>query len=206
MKRSKKIMIIAAAIIAACGVLVAAINVYVVAFSSRYMFDIEELPEGKYDCILILGAGLRPDGTPSDMLRDRLDKGIELYRLGAADVLLLSGDRSGDHYDEVSAMKKYCISQGISEDVILCDEFGFHTFGSIRNTYDLDIFEKIIIVTQKYHLSRAVSIARGLGLDACGVATDEQNYRGQLYRDVREVMARTKDFFQTLNRRLMRIK
>ena len=206
MKRIKKILIIAAALVAACGILVASINIYIVAFSSRYILDADEITDEKYDCILILGAGLRADGYPSDMLKDRLDTGIALYKMGLSNVLLLSGDCSGEDYDEVSAMKRYCLEQGVSEDSILCDNFGFSTFESMCNIYSLDIFEKIIIVTQKYHLSRAINIARGMGLDARGVSADTRAYHGQAYRNIREVMARTKDFFQTVNRKMMRIK
>lgn len=206
MKNIKKTLIIAAALVAACGILVAAINIYIVAFSSRYILGADEIADEKYDCIVILGAGLRADGYPSDMLKDRLDTGIELYKMGVSNVLFLSGDCSGEHYDEVSAMKKYCIEQGVSEDVIVCDNWGFSTFESMCSVYGFDVFEKIIIVTQKYHISRAINIARGIGLDAYGVSADTRTYHGQTYRNIREMMARTKDFFQTVNRRLMRIK
>lgn len=202
----KKILLIAAAFIAACVILIASLNIYVLCNSSKYILNEPELGEEKYDCILILGAGIRADGTPSDMLRDRLDTGIVLYKLGYSDVLLLSGDCSGEDYDEVSAMKNYCLLNGVSEDDIVCDNEGFSTFESVCNTWNADIFERIIIVTQEYHLSRAIHIARELGLYAVGISADRNTYRGQIYRDVREAFARTKDFFQTLNHKFMRIK
>ena len=202
----KKILFIAAAFIAACVILIASLNIYVICDASNYILNEPELGEEKYDCILILGAGLRADGTPSDMLRDRLDTGIGLYRLGHSDVLLLSGDCSGEDYDEVSAMKNYCLSNGVPEEDIVCDNEGFSTFESVCNTWNSDAFERIIVVTQEYHLSRAIYIARGLNLDAVGICADRHSYRGQIYRDAREAFARTKDFFQTVNRQLMRIK
>ena len=202
----KKILLIAAAFIAACVILVASLNLYIVCNSSKYILNEPDLGEDRYDCILVLGAGIRADGTPSDMLRDRLDTAIGLYRLGYSNVLLLSGDCSGADYDEVSVMKNYCLANGVSEEDIACDNEGFSTFESICNTWGADIFERIIIVTQEYHLSRAIYIARGLDLDAVGVSADRNTYMGQTYRDLRETFARTKDFFQTVNRQMMRIK
>lgn len=202
----KKTLIIAAAFIAACVILMAFINVYEVCYSEKYILSESELGDEKYDCILVLGAGIRANGAPSDMLRDRLDTAIALYTKGCSDVLLLSGDRSGSDYDEVSVMKNYCLSQGVAEEDIVCDYSGFSTFESVCNTWSADLFERIIVVTQKYHLSRAVYIARKLKLDAVGVSADLHKYRGQLYRDAREVVARTKDFFLTASRQSMRIK
>ncbi len=150
------------------------------------------------DCILILGAGVRDDGTPSNMLEDRLKVGIELYNSGAAPKILLSGDNSRDDYNEPETMKRYCVENGVPEEDIVLDYAGFSTYESLFRARDVFCTENIIIVTQKYHLYRALYVAEKLGLDAVGVSADLRTYRGQSYRDLRETAARNKDFLFTL--------
>ena len=154
--------------------------------------------DDKYDCILVLGAGLRNDGTPSDMLEDRLKIAINLYNEGYSDIILLSGDRSGDHYDEVSAMREYCLDNGVPSEDILCDNFGFSTYESLYNTAKMQDVERVIVVTQSYHLYRALYIAEKMGLDVCGASADLRGYRKQMYREIREILARTKDFYKVI--------
>jgi len=157
---------------------------------------LHELPEeSRYECIVVLGAGLRSDGTPSDMLRDRLDAAVSLYRRGASEYVLLTGDCSGEDYDEVSAMQKYCIERGVPAEALLCDGEGFSTYESIENTDDRG-FTDVIVVTQTYHLHRAIYIAHRMGMEADGFSADYNTYRGQLLRDFREYAARFKDFLK----------
>ena len=150
------------------------------------------------DYILVLGAGLRSDGSPSDMLSDRLRVGISLMNKGFCDKLLLSGDNSGEHYNEVGAMRDFSIANGIDESKIITDGKGFSTYESIVNALKDFGAEKIVIITQKYHLYRALYIAEKLGIEAYGVHADLRTYRGQLYRDIREHFARFKDFLLTI--------
>lgn len=150
------------------------------------------------DCILILGAGVRDDGTPSHMLEDRLKVGIELYNSGAAPKILVSGDNSRDDYNEPETMKRYCVENGVPEEDIVLDYAGFSTYESLFRARDVFCAENIIIVTQKYHLYRALYVAEKLGLGAVGVSADLRTYRGQSYRDLRETAARNKDFLFTL--------
>lgn len=173
-------------------ILFSALNIYVISATEKRVLSASNIG-GNYDCILVLGAGLRADGSPSDMLEDRLYIAIALYRLGRSEKILLSGDRSGEHYDEVGAMKKYCIQNGIPENDIITDTLGFSTYESIYNARALDGFERIIIVSQSYHLYRAVYIADKMGFDAVGASADVRKYSGQLYRDIREGFARIKD-------------
>ena len=149
---------------------------------------------GDVDCIMVLGCSVRPDGTPSGMLRDRLDKGIELYEDGVSDRLLMSGDHGRKNYDEVNRMKQYAIDEGIPSGDIFMDHAGFSTYESMYRARDVFQAEKVIIVTQRYHLYRALYAAKQLGLDAYGVASDQRTYAGQKRRDVRELLARGKDF------------
>ena len=150
------------------------------------------------DYILVLGAGLRSDGSPSDMLSDRLRVGISLMNKGFCDKLLLSGDNSGEHYNEVGAMRDFSIANGIDECKIITDGKGFSTYESIVNALKDFGAKKIVIITQEYHLYRALYIAEKLGIEAYGVHADLRTYRGQLYRDIREHFARFKDFLLTI--------
>ena len=150
------------------------------------------------DYILILGAGLKNDGSPSDMLTDRLLTGIDLINKAEANKLLLSGDNSGSKYNEVGAMKEFVLDRGIGSDIIVLDNEGFSTYESLyRAKYEFGA-EKIVIITQEYHLHRALYIAREFGIEAYGVSADIRAYRGQTYRDIREHLARCKDFFLCL--------
>lgn len=150
-----------------------------------------------YDAIVVLGAGLRADGTPSNMLEDRLKGAIELYKKGIAPKIIVSGDCTDEYYDEVSAMQKYCIDNGVSENDIIRDDNGFSTYETMDNVVNKMGYKKIIVVTQKYHIYRSVYIARRMGADADGFSTDYRDYifLAQLYRDIREMAARFKDFF-----------
>ena len=146
------------------------------------------------DCILVLGCGVRSDGTPSDMLHDRLRRGVELYDLAAAPKLLMSGDHGREGYDEVDAMKSFAVSAGVASEHVFMDHAGFSTYESMYRAKEIFQAEKILIVTQGYHLYRAIYIAQSLGLEAYGVAADYRGYSGQIVRDIREILARVKDF------------
>ena len=152
----------------------------------------------KYDAIVVLGAGLRPDGTPSNMLEDRLKGAIELYKKGVAPKIIVSGDCSGEHYDEVSAMKKFCVDNGVPEADVLRDDKGFSTYETMDNVVRGMGYKNIIVVTQKYHIYRSVYLARRMGAEADGFSTDycEYIFWAQRKRDVREFAARIKDFFK----------
>lgn len=146
------------------------------------------------DCILVLGCYVHSDGNPSDMLHDRLQRGVELYELGAAPKLLMSGDHGRTNYDEVAAMKQFAINAGIPSEHIFMDHAGFSTYESIYRAKKIFGAKKILIVTQEYHLYRALYIADRLGVEAYGVSADYRSYSGQTGRDIREFLARVKDF------------
>lgn len=190
---------IIAAILVVLLALVAVVNRAVVWEASRseiYDCNKEINIDKKYDCILVLGAGVRTDGTPSHMLEDRLRGAVALYEAGVSDVLLLSGDNSGEDYDEVSAMVKYCLEHGVPESAIVRDDIGFSTSESVYNTVRTLGYRDIIVVTQEYHLYRAMYMIKRMGADADGFATDYRAYSMQIKRDVREYVARCKDFLK----------
>lgn len=146
------------------------------------------------DCILVLGCGVREDGTPSDMLYDRLTRGVELYKMAAAPKLLMSGDHGREEYDEVAVMKQFAIDAEVPSGDVFMDHAGFSTYESIYRAKEIFQADKILIVTQKYHLYRAIHIANRLGIEAYGVDADYRTYAGQSVRDLREVLARVKDW------------
>lgn len=150
------------------------------------------------DCILVLGCGVYADGTPSAMLTDRLKQSIALYNAGAAPKLLMSGDHGQKNYDEVNTMKQYAVDAGVPDSDIFMDHAGFSTYESVYRAKEIFGAEKIIIVTQRYHLYRALHIANAFGLEAYGVSADLRSYRGQTYRDIREILARNKDFITAI--------
>ncbi len=150
------------------------------------------------DCILILGCGVRSDGTPSGMLSDRLQQGISLYDSGASDRLLMSGDHGREDYDEVNLMKEIAMDSGVPSENIFMDHAGFSTYESMYRARDIFQAKKVLVVTQKYHMYRALYDARRLGLDAYGVASDPRRYGGQKIRDAREMLARVKDVLYTI--------
>ena len=177
-----------------CLLVVAGINIYMIADSSQQILTEEE--ESKLtdvDYILVLGASVHGT-TPSPMLSDRLDMGIALYEAGVSDTLLMSGDGIGDYYDEVRTMELYALNQGVAEEDIELDPQGLCTFDSMKRAMEEYQGDKIVIVTQKYHMYRALYIANKLGIEAYGVNSDPRSYSGQENREIREIAARCKDF------------
>lgn len=192
MKIIKKIVIALLCIGIVCGIGVFGIDFYVRKSTENYILPPENAGSG-YDCILVLGCGVWGE-TPSHMLEDRLLQGIELCQNGASEKMLMSGDHGREGYDEVNVMKDFAIERGIASENIFMDHAGFSTYESMYRAKEIFKAEKILIVTQDYHLYRAIYDARALGLEAYGVASNPREYGGQLYRDIREILARNKDF------------
>lgn len=180
-------------------ILVFGINFYVKASTKKQIIDNEsELSNlSDVDCILILGAGVR-NNTPSPMLEDRLLKGIELYNKNISNKIIMSGDHGREEYDEVNIMKDFAIDKGIKSEDIFMDHAGFSTYESIYRAKEIFEAKKIIIVTQSYHLYRALYIANSLGIEAYGVSADLRTYTNQLSREIREIVARDKDFIKCI--------
>lgn len=149
------------------------------------------------DCILILGAGVWGD-KPSPMLEDRLLEGINLYNKNVSAKIIMSGDHGKEDYDEVNIMKEYAIQKGIPSENIFMDHAGFSTYESIYRAKEIFGAKKMVIVTQKYHLYRALYIANKLGVEAYGVNSDPRKYVGETSREIREILARDKDFVKCI--------
>ena len=182
-----------AAICAALG-----ISEYVKRSVSDKMLSPEEAAnQGNIDCIIVLGCRVNGE-TPSPMLSDRLLRGIELYDMDAAPKLLMSGDHGRTNYDEVNAMKQFAIDRGVPSEDVFMDHAGFSTYETMYRAKEVFAAKRVLIVTQSYHLYRAVYIAEKLGLEAYGVSSDLQSYVRQDYYDFREILARDKDFVKTI--------
>lgn len=205
MKTKKVRRILLICLIAAFGLclvgagIVFGIDAYVVHSTSHQLLTPEEAAAMEdVDCILVLGCKVKSNGVPSDMLEDRLRRGVELFHAGAAPKLLMSGDHGTMTYNEVQSMKQYAIDNEIASSDIFMDHAGFSTYESIYRAQDIFQANKIIIVTQEYHLYRALYIANALGIEAYGVDADYRNYSGQTAMDIREILARNKDFLTSI--------
>lgn len=175
------------------------INVYMDKTTDENLLTLEECSNMEADCILVLGAGVAANGNPSWMLEDRILTSEELYNIHASKKIVMSGDHGREGYDEVNTMKNYAINDNIPSEDIFMDHAGFSTYDSLYRIKEIFGAKKIIIVTQEYHLTRALYIAKKLGLEAYGVAADKRDYLSmQRYREFREYIARTKDFLKVL--------
>lgn len=194
-----KIILVVLCVGLVCGIFMLSINAYVKAAYKSNIISVENALELEdVDCIIVLGCLVKSNGEPSDMLADRLTQGIELYFLGVAPKLLMSGDHGSKKYDEVSVMKQYAVDYDVPSSDVFMDHAGFSTYDSIYRAKEIFGADKVIIVTQEYHLYRAIYIAEKFGIEAYGVAADLRSYRNQIQRDVREILARNKDWLFTV--------
>ncbi|WP_338627418.1 ElyC/SanA/YdcF family protein [Clostridium baratii] len=150
------------------------------------------------DAIIVLGAGVDDNGVASDILVDRLETALEVYKNSASSKFLLSGDHGKIGYNEVGAMKDYIMDhENIKEENIFLDHAGFSTYETMYRAKEIFKVKKAIIVTNEYHLPRALYIADKMGIEAYGVNADKRNY---IYIDnykKRENLAKIKDFMYT---------
>lgn len=149
-----------------------------------------------YQAILVLGGGVR-GGYPTPILKERLDTGIYLYKKGIAPKILMSGDNGSVHYDEVSVMRRYALEQGVPSEDIFMDYAGFSTYESMYRAEYIFGIAKMVVVTQEYHLYRALYIAESMDIEVIGVSATKNILSGHEIRLTREFFAQTKDFFTT---------
>jgi SanA protein len=176
-----------------CGLLAVAVPNLIVWLGGRtpVTTDVAKVPHAQ--AALVLGAQVYRDGRPSIMLRDRVDAAAELYRAGRVDKLLLSGDHSRVDYDEVGTMRRLLLDQGIPAEDIFTDHAGFDTWDSAQRARRVFDVSSAVVVTQRFHMARALYDARRAGLKVTGYAADRRDYgkiMGKLR--VREAAARVK--------------
>lgn len=163
--------------------------VWLISFKST----VEPAQAKPVDAIIILGAYVRPDGALSWILQDRLDTGLELYRVGLAPKILVSGDHGHKNYNEVQAMKDYLLDHDVPAQDIFMDHAGFDTYDSLYRAHDIFQVNSAIIVTQNFHLPRALYIAKRLGINAQGV--EARLYYPWWYANtIRDSLARVKAY------------
>ena len=203
MKKHIKILIIILSCLICAGILGTSVlllaNGYVKHSTADQILTSEQAAAlAGVDCILVLGCLVKSDGSPSDMLYDRISVGVTLYQNGASPKLLMSGDHGQKEYDEVNTMKAYAINAGVPSADVFMDHAGFSTYESVFRAKEIFGAKRIVIVTQEYHLYRALYIANALGIEAYGVSADLRGYSGQTKRDLREILARIKDLGYSL--------
>ncbi len=197
-KKTKLFILISICLIVFAIIYAFSINAYVKSKTKGNILTEEQIQtKENIDCILVLGAKVE-NGKPRPMLKDRLDVGIKLYNNKVSPKLLMSGDHGQKQYDEVNVMKSYAESLGVPSEDVFMDHAGFSTYESVYRAKEIFKAKKIVIVTQKYHLYRALYIAERLGVEAYGVASDPRQYAGQFGRDFREILARNKDFIKCI--------
>lgn len=138
---------------------------------------------------LVYGAGLAPGGVPSPVLAQRLDAALALYHGGKVEALLLSGDNSDRFHVETHAMAQYVRDRGVPDSAIQQDTAGLSTYDSSVRARSIFGVRRALLVTQRFHLTRALYIANSVGIDAWGVAADESSPRTRRYA-LRETLSR----------------
>ena len=171
------------------------INFYVILSTKNRIVSGDSELLTDIDYIVVLGAGIRR-GKPSPMLEDRLKTGISLYNNDISNKILITGDHMNDDYDEVTVMKNYLLEHGIPEEDIITDNYGISTYDSIYRVKNVYKSNKVVIVSQRYHLYRALFLSDNWDLESYGVEANLRYYYGQWYREIREILARNKDFIK----------
>lgn len=149
--------------------------------------DVERAPARP--TALIFGAGLRRDGRPTAVLADRVATGARLFHDGKVEKLLMSGSSNSHGHNEAYAMRDYALSLGVPEDAILLDTAGDRTYLSCLNAYEDHGARSVLLVTQEFHLPRALVLCDALGMDAQGVSADLREYRAERFWTFRETAA-----------------
>ncbi len=195
-KRPKKIL----GVTVAGALVVAALNGLVLAKGASHAID-GSAGEEAYDCALVLGAGVSDDGSPSWVLEDRLAEALDLYRAGKVKKLLVTGDHHTPSYDEPNTMRAWLEQRGVPARDVFMDHAGVDTYSSMWRARHVFEASRVIVVTQAFHLPRAVFLARSVGMSAEGVVADRRRYRGAVWFQIREVASRSKAVLDVMTSR-----
>lgn len=175
-------------------ILAAAPRMIVVTSTRSLISTLDTVPEKTV--AVVFGAGLNRDGTPTAVLRDRVSTAADLYFAGKVEKILMSGDNRFIDYNEPGSMKTYAITLGVPEDVIVLDYAGRRTYDTCYRAIDIFQVPDAILVTQQFHLYRALYTCRVLGLEAVGVPSDLRSYRNSDFWHIREIPASLIAFLQ----------
>ena len=180
-------------------VVIVSVNYYVKSSTKKNIYySIKKFP--KNDVGIIFGAGINGD-QPSKYLKDRLDAGIALYKANRINKILLSGDNGRDEYDELTVMKNYCYKHGVDTTKIFIDYAGFDTYSTMYRAKHIFNIKKAILISQEYHLNRAIYIGQKLGIKSVGYSANNGEYLGYKYVTFREYGSIFKSFFDVLRNR-----
>jgi SanA protein len=175
-------------------VLVSVVTIHIQNFAKPYIVNTESKDKPTCYTAIVLGASVHRDGSLSTVLLDRVNSALELYKSGKVKRFLLSGDHGQTDYDEVNTMKNYLIKEGVDSADIFLDHAGFDTYSSMVRAKEVFKVDSLYIVTQQYHLYRAVYIARKIGLNAYGYVADKRNYTAIIKYTLREWLANVKSW------------
>ena len=140
------------------------------------MYTIDTIPPRPV--AIVFGARVYPSGALSAMLYDRVATGVALYKAGKARVLLMTGDNSTVEYDEPTAMKRVAVQMGVPKEAVVVDYAGRRTYDSCYRARSIFQVSSAILVSQAFHLDRALMLCSGLGVSAVGIAADYQRPTG----------------------------
>ncbi|MEO8535826.1 MAG: ElyC/SanA/YdcF family protein [Flavobacterium sp.] len=178
---------------------IVSVNSYVKSSTKKHIhYSIKKFP--KNDVGIIFGAGINGD-QPGKYLKDRLDAGILLYKAKRINKILLSGDNGRDEYDELTVMKNYCYRNGVDTTKIFIDYAGFDTYSTMYRAKHIFKIKKATLISQEYHLNRAIYIGNSLGIKSAGFSANKGRYLGYNYVRFREYLSTFKSFFDVLRNR-----
>lgn len=194
----KIIFIVSGLFCIGCLLLTLIINLYMLSYTKDYIYyESDDVPQTQ--CVMILGAGVSTSGTISDVARDRVEAALELYHQGKVEKVIISGDHGRRNYDEVNSIKNYLkIMHHINDEDIFMDHAGFSTYESMYRGRDVFLIKDVVVVSQEFHIARAVYIARKMGLNAVGFVANEITPFTKITHiswKIRESLARVKSFF-----------
>ncbi|WP_313387015.1 ElyC/SanA/YdcF family protein [Chishuiella sp.] len=157
-----------------------------------YIYNIQKQIPDDYRIAVVFGAKVNEDRTPKIYLKDRLDAAIRLYKAGQVDVILLSGEKIHENFNEIDVMEKYVLDRGVKIEDTYLDGSGLDTYSTIYRTKNIFEFNKVILISQSYHLRRAVFLGKVLGLDCIGYNADKNSYDTETSQTIREIFANIK--------------
>ena len=176
------------------GVIFYGIQFYIDSIGNRFWVTLEEAPASQ--AILVLGAAVYGNKTPTPVLEDRLCYALTLYENRKAGKIIVSGDHGKEHYDEVTVMKNYLLEKGVPREDIFLDHAGFNTYDSMIRARDIFGVETLLISTQEFHMNRSIYIARRLGIEAYGYPCPDKEIYGMETLNMREQLAKVKAFLE----------
>jgi SanA protein len=160
----------------------------------RIYTDVNKMPD--YNIAIVFGAGLTEEGRPNSMLRDRLDSVANLYYDEKIGRILLSGDNSCAYYNEPQAMYEYLLYEhDIRAEDLVRDYAGLRTYDTCARAKNIWGVDKALLISQGYHLSRAIFTCQGLGIESTGYSATKYGYLGETYYKSREILALHKAFW-----------